>query len=486
MNTRHVITASALVSLLGGCLAVTSEPPVLKAKDVSQFVLPPDIQLAREGWPDRCWWLKFQDAQLTQLIQQALKASPTLAAVNARAKRAEALLAASSAALGPQVSASGQWVRERFPEQDIYPPPLGGSWQSQPQLQISANLLLDWWGRNRDEVSAALGDHYASRADLAMAEQVLSAAIAQAYFTWQADQARLALLTQQCVSQQKQLDFMTKQVSAGLATITSQHKAEAKLAQLKEQHEAQQARVLQGRESLRALLGGGDAARYVDTLVIKPLPRPSGQLPPSLGLDLLARRADLQAARWRVEASLHRVEAAKKAFYPDVNLMAFFGYSMIGTENLLASANRFPGIGATFNLPIFNSGRLQADLDNRRARREEAIAEYNQALVNAVQDVADQGIIYQGLERQLQAQGLALKASQAILNNQKKRLARGLVGQPVVIEAQLADLEQQEQQLRLTRALLLSDVALIRALGGGYRVPHEGNNEKSRAGENKK
>lgn len=465
---RKVVAVIVLI-LCTGCATIPPDLSKQRQRDASRLHLPPDIRLAQEGWPEARWWMHYHDAQLDKLVEQALEDSPSLAMVQTRVKSAEAKWALAAAAMGLDVEASGQVTRQRFPGHDIYPPPWAGTWQTQSTLQFSGSLNMDWWGRNRHAVAAALGEHYASRADLAMAEQSLAAAVAQAYFIWQSDQARCRLLKQQ-IDRQQQLVVLTKQRrAAGLETVSAQHIVEGNAAYLRNQLALQEANIQRDREMLRALIGEGQAPSA--TLSIVPLPGATGRLPATLGLNLLARRPDLQAARWRVEAAIHREASDKAAFYPNINLISFFGYSLIGNEHLVSSANRNPGVGVAFALPLFDSGRLQAQLEGSRAQRDNAIAQYNQALINAVQDVADQGITLQGLARQMEAQRVTLEAAEAVVQNYTQRMAQGLLERSMVLQAELSLLAQQEAQLQLKRAVLLADVALIKALGGGYLTP---------------
>jgi hypothetical protein len=123
-------------------------------------------------------------------------------------------------------------------------------------------------------------------------------------------------------------------------------------------------------------------------------------------MELLARRPDLQAARWKLEASLSKIDAAKAAFYPDVNLTGSIGLNSVKAEDLLQLASRTLYIGPSVSLPLFDSKRLDAQLDGARTNRNERIAEYNQTIVDAVREVA-QGAQLQGIEQQIVQQSAA-------------------------------------------------------------------------------
>src|SRR5690606_23212045 len=118
------------------------------------------------------------------------------------------------------------------------------------------------------------------------------------------------------------------------------------------------------------------------------LPKVESQLPTQLGYNLLARRPDLQAAHWYIESSLGSVDAAKAAFYPDINLMAFLQQDALHLSDLFRHSAQQMGVTAGLTLPIFDSGRLNASLDIAKAQSNLSVANYNKAVVDAVNDVA--------------------------------------------------------------------------------------------------
>ncbi|MDB5889084.1 MAG: Outer rane component of tripartite multidrug resistance system, partial [Rhodocyclales bacterium] len=222
------------------------------------------------------------------------------------------------------------------------------------------------------------------------------------------------------------------------------------------------------REALRALLGADNAA--LADLMPHALPTVDTALPSSLGIELLARRPDLQAARAHVEASLSRIEVAQAAFYPDINLTGFFGSDALSFDKLLNASSRTLFIGPTLTLPLFNSTRLQAGLGVARSQRNELIADYNQSVFEAVREVAQAGISLQGLQQEMQAQGAATQTATATLRSTQARFRQGLADNSGVLGAQMTVFQQHGQDLQLQAQALLADVALTKALGGGYRA----------------
>jgi multidrug efflux system outer membrane protein len=457
-----------LVICTAGCAHIPGDRDVLPQQDAAHAELASDIKLARDGWPEARWWTLYGDPQLDKLIDQALRESPTVKIAATRISSAQAALATNRAEIGWQTDATATANRQRYSGNGLLPAPIGGSYYNEDTLQARAQYGFDWWGKNRAQIAAATGEINASRADYAQAEQALAAAIAQSYFNLQSDWARAVNLEQIATAQKALVADKAKRIAHGLANSDEQNVAEAELAAVEKQLAALNAQSMRERESLRALIGG-DGTALADLQ-----PRPTSDtphaLPGRLGYELLARRPDLQAARWRVQASLSRVEATEAAFYPDINLNASMGLDSISLSHLFEFASRTLFIGPTVSLPLFDSKRLDARLGTARALRNELIANYNQSVVDAVRDVAQGGATLQGLENQIRQQDAATKASSALLHSAQAKFKQGLIDRSTLLSAELAVLKQQDLSLQLRNQQLLAEVALTKALGGGYRA----------------
>jgi multidrug efflux system outer membrane protein len=238
---------------------------------------------------------------------------------------------------------------------------------------------------------------------------------------------------------------------------------------LTEQAARYEADAARERETLRALAGPG-ADELVDKLARTQPAAGADALPRTLGIELLARRPDLQAARWRVEAQLGRVAAGEAAFRPDINLVASIGLDALSLGKLLRYPSRTLLGGATLDLPLFDNGRLGARLEGARGSRDELLAEYNNAVLDAVRDVARDAATLQGIAHEAEAHAAATTASSRLADNAEARLRRGLVERGVVLQARQEALRQHDVDLQLLDARLQTQVALIQSLGGGYHA----------------
>lgn len=463
------ILSAVLLLALGACAGMSDDNNVLPRRDLASAQLAQSIKLAHEGWPPALWWTHYGDTQLNALIAQALKDSPSMQAADARFASARAALQFNAADQGARLDADASINRQRYSGNGFFPPPIGGAWYTETTPQLVATYPVDWWGKHKAAIGAAVGEVNARLAENAAAEENLVSAVAQAYYSIEADWARLDNLKQMQDLQQQLLADKAKRVAHGVAASSAERQAEIDLGATNQQVTRLETGIAHEREALRALIGGD--AQALDDLTPHALPQPEPALPAQLGGDLLSRRPDLQAARWRVEASLDRIDSAKAAFYPDINLTGFVGNDVIAFEDLLKAPSRTFFIGATFDLPLFDNGRLNAKLAGSRSRRNEAIADYNEAVLEAVREVAQSGVAIQGTQKLIEQQNATSAATKALLKGAQSRFRQGLADQAALLSAQLGVARSRDAELQLQGRQIQNDITLVRALGGGYLVP---------------
>ncbi|WP_077404675.1 efflux transporter outer membrane subunit [Janthinobacterium sp. LM6] len=457
----------ALSLSLAGCASMAPDTQQLPQQDLATVQLAADIHLASEGWPAAQWWRQFQDDQLNQLIEQALAASPNLAVANARIGSALSAFDAQHAQRGPRIDLGANASRQRYSGNGLMPAPIGGNYYNEVTVGVQAHYDLDWWGKHKAQIAASLGEVNARRAEYAMAEQMLAAEIARHYFSMQNGWARMDNLHALVQLQQQLVLDKEKRIANGLGVSDDHLSAQTRLSLLQQQIALLETQVVTEREALRALLGAdASALSSLQPKQAQPLPH---ALPGKLGMELLARRPDLQAARWRVQAAMSTIEAAQASFYPDIDLGASFGLDAIKLGKLLQSGSRTLFIGPALSLPLFDSGRLQAQLAGARSERNELIADYNQNVFHVVRDVAQAGARVQGVENQLRLQQENLRASEAQLRNANARLKQGLADRATQLNAEMTVRGQVDLGMQLQNQRQDAEISLTVALGGGYR-----------------
>ena len=461
------VLALSVSLALAGCASIPPDTQQLPQQDLATVQLAADIHLASEGWPGAQWWRQFQDDQLNQLIDQALSASPNLDVANARIGSALSAFDAQHAQRGPRVDLGANANRQRYSGNGLMPAPIGGNVYNEITVGVQAHYDLDWWGKHKAQIAASLGEVNARRAEYAMAEQMLAAEIARHYFSMQSGWARMDNLHALVALQQQLVLDKEKRIAYGLGVSDDHLSAQTRLSLLQQQIAMLETQIVTEREALRALLGADASA--LASLQPKQAQALPHALPGKLGMELLARRPDLQAARWRVQAAMSKIEAAQASFYPDIDLGASFGLDAVKLGELLQSGSRTLFIGPALSLPLFDSGRLQAQLGGARSERNELIADYNQNVFNVVRDVAQAGARVQGVENQLRLQQENLRASEAQLRNANARLKQGLADRATQLNAEMTMRGQVDLGMQLQNQRQDAEIKLTVALGGGYR-----------------
>ena len=262
------------------------------------------------------------------------------------------------------------------------------------------------------------------------------------------------------------LKLVQDRVRAGLDTSLELRQSEGGLPEARLQLETVQEQMVLTRNALGALIGQPNSALAQNPSALEAIKTVATV--PAIPADLLGRRADIAAARWRVEASLKDVANAKTQFYPNINLVAFAGFSSIGLGRLLDAGSQQWGVGPALRLPIFDAGRLRANLRGKTADLDAAVESYNTAVIDAVRDVADQVASSQAIGRQQAEQRAAQVAAEDAYEIAVQRYQAGLGNYLNVLTAETSVLNQRRLAVDLAARALDTQVALMRALGGGY------------------
>ncbi len=460
---------------LSGCASLpagVSRPELASAQhfDTAKSFASPALA-STSAWPRADWWLGYADPQLAVLINEALLNAPDLAAADARFRRARAATDIEQSALLPQFSGNASIETQKQTSNLGFPPqfvPQGYNDAGRSTLDLSYEI--DFWGKNRAAYAAAVSDLAAAQADRAQAALIVSTAIAATY----ADLARLYADRDAAIEAVKirsqTHDLLAARQRDGLENLGAVRQSEAALWTSRSELTTVDETIGLTRNALALLLGAGPDRGLAITRPVQDKIKSNG-VPASLAADLVGRRADIIASRMRAEAQGKRIKVAKASFYPNVNLVAFIGVQSLFLKDLFASGSGIGSVGSAIHLPIFDGGRLRGQYRGAEASYAEAVATYNGTLVKAFKDVADVLTSERALGKRLEGGRAGVAAAAEAYHIAKLRYEGGLAPFITVLNAEdlvvasrrlLADLE--------TRAFTL-DVALVRALGGGYSVP---------------
>ena len=470
---KSVLSGLPLFIALAGC-APSHDIGAPAKQQVPASTVSTDLPAAvQNGWPQSNWWQDYHDAQLNSLITRALANSPDMQIADQRIKLAEAQARMSQADLGPEVDFGGNVERQKMSSEGLMGPFATdsdgntGPWYTNGTFGLTAGWDLDLWGKNRALVQARIGEVKAQMAERAQTRELLSSSVARLYWQWQTEAAIQDVLQQIKNEQNNIVTVDTALLEHGITNSAEGAENDINVSKTDEQLADVAGNMKEIEARLMALTNSQSQSLHLRKTA---LPAVASKMPTTLGYELLARRPDLQEAHWYIEASLSEIDAAKAAFYPDINLMAFLQQDALHLSDLFRHSAQQMGVTAGLTLPIFDSGRLNANLDIASAQSNLSIAKYNKAVVDAVNQVAKTASQVETLMAKNQQQAQVEKDVQRVVNLAQQRKNAGIISGAKVSVAKLPALQERIGAIRLHGQWIDASIQLTSALGGGYHI----------------
>lgn len=463
MNNMKPLTLALLLALLPACRNLppqTHEPQDTVAAPAQwrhAGSAAPDAQASQQA----AWWQSFGNAELNALIASADSASFNIAAAAARVRQAQAQAVVAGAPLLPEVNGSASLGRQR---------PLAGLGNSAPLSQygagIAASYEIDFWGKNRAAYQAALANLQASQYDSDTIGLTLRASIANSWLQSTGLRERVQIAARNLENAERVLQLVQARFAAGAATAIELAQQRGLVAAQQRSRALLQQQAAAAEATLATLLSRPVTALEVESTSLLALNIPQAQA--GLPSQLLTRRPDIARAEASLLAADANIEVARAAMLPSISLTA--GVST-QSEHLRGMWNNpLYNLAAGLTAPIFNAGRLAAQRDVALARREELLANYRQAIINAFSDVELALNLINGLEQQAQAQALELENAERAFALAESRYRAGAETLLTMLDTQRTLFAAQDLKLQLRQLRLQSSVDLYRALGGGWLV----------------
>jgi NodT family efflux transporter outer membrane factor (OMF) lipoprotein len=465
------LVAAAAALLLAGCAQLPGAGPVPQPKSPSAFQTAVSFAAPATAWPREQWWRAYDDPQLHALIEEGLAGAPSMAAALARLQRAEATVQLTGAAMRPKLSANASVSEDRLSYNYLTPRSATPSgWNDYGRATLDFRWELDFWGKNRAALAAATSELEAQDAELAQVRLLLAAGIAADYAELSRLYASRATVEQSVEVRRRTAALFAQRFTNGMETRGGMRETDARLAAAEGTLLALDEQIVLQRHRLAALLGAGPDRGLAIAKPALTFERSFG-LPATLAAGLLGRRPDVVAARRQVEALDHRVKESRAAFYPNVNLAAFVGVQSLGLDLLAKGGSAVGSVGPAISLPIFDGGRLRGQLRGAEAGYAQAVANYDDTLARALREVADVAASQQALgPRLLKAQEAVAAAAEAH-RVARDRYQGDLATYVEVLSAEDGYLNSLGPLTDLRARSVTLDIALQKALGGGYALP---------------
>jgi NodT family efflux transporter outer membrane factor (OMF) lipoprotein len=420
-------------------------------------------------WPSEAWWRVYDDPQLDRLVAEAVAGSPTMHIAQSRIAISKATGGIARSALMPTVQTEASFTRQQYTERYFIPPPYAGNWAWYGEWTTGLFYDLDLWGKNRSALAAALDRTRMAMAEAQEVRLALETAVIRLYVQLSLQYSLLDVARETLRQREQIREILKKRHSAGLGTEIELRQAETVIPAARAEIEKISESIEILRHKLSAIAGKGPGFGEQLRRPALSLALPIG-LPSTIQADLLGRRPDVVAQRWRVEAAGGEIEVAKASFYPNINLTAFAGWQSLGFEKFLSSESLIKGFGPAISLPIFEGGRLKEQLRVSTAEYDIAVETYNNTLIHALEEVANEVVTLRSLEIQrnetCQSHSLAFRAYDMALTG----FRTGLSDYLIVLNAQTQTLVESQRKAQVEANILDAYAALMQAIGGGVPV----------------
>jgi multidrug efflux system outer membrane protein len=450
-----------LAFVLAAC-ATQTKPPT--------FELPEQMNApaAEFAGLDR-WWMLFNDAQLTALIEEALQNNLDLRAAVARIDEARATLAIARSSLFPSLDASAQAARSR--RSGATPFAFGPPISTVYDAGLRSAYEVDLWGKLRAGRSAAEAQWYASRYSAQTVRMALAAQVASTYFNLRALDAELSVARATLATRVENLRLQRSRYSAGVANEFEVQQADAERAAVAALVPALERAVAQAESALAVLAGRSPRGVYTPVVArgaeLEKVSAPP-EVPSGLPSDLLARRPDLRSAEANLASADARIDEARAQYFPSLSLTASYGGESTELSDLLTAPARVWSIAGGLLQPIIGIARIGAQVDAATARREQAVIAYQQAVQSAFRDAHDALAAHRSARAVFVAQEERRAALAEALRLADLRYRNGYSSYLEVLDAQRNLLAAERERLNALRDRQTALVDLYKALGGGW------------------
>ena len=422
------------------------------------------------------WWQLYREPELDRLIATATESNQTLRQAVARVDEARALARVAGSFLYPTISSNPRFSHTRYSAnrdstvtgRQVPQGVTVNDWL----IPINLTYEIDVWGRVRRSFESARAQAKASEDDVGVVRLIVETDVTRFYYTLRSLDAQAQILEQTVVAYREQVRFVSVQLRTGLVSPIVVAQAQAQL----QTTLAQQRDILRARAVLEhalAILCGRPAPSFA--VAVNPLGEVSPPVvPPGLPAQLLARRPDVAEAEQNLVAANAQIGVATAEFYPRFTLTSSAGFQSADISTVFTWQSRVASILPSVSIPIFEGGRLRANLDATEARYRQAVAAYTNQILIAYGDVEDALTDLHALTDIVGSLREAVSASQDYLRFAQAQFKYGLVDYLIVIDAERTLLANQLSLAQAVNLQMGASIQLIKALGGGWNPTENG------------
>lgn len=427
--------------------------------------------LVAKAASESLFWQGFGDPMLEQLIGQTLTSNHTIEAALARYQRSAALLYGAESDQWPDVSLNAEASERYLADIEQSPPGAGPERVQRFQVGVAASWELDLFGRLRRATEAQRAELQASGADLDAARVALVGELASSYFELRGLQQQYQVALQNVDLQRESLAIVNARVGAGRGTEFDQVRGGAQLEQTRAELETLQSGVQAAMHRI-AVLTGQPPTALVDPLSIPgALPQTLPVIPANSPGDVLRRRPDVAAAERRLAAATAGIGVATADLFPRFTLSGLLGSVATDTSDLFLGAADTRQVALGIDWTFLNQGRVKARIEAAGAESREALANYQQIVLEALEETETRLVRYQRAQQREERLTRAMELAGRAVELARERYEAGVLGFFEVLAAEQELTAVRDDVVRSRTAVVLAMVDVYRSLAG---QPHVG------------
>lgn len=409
------------------------------------------------------WWQRLNDPLLSGLIDEALQASPDLRSAQAKLREARARRTVAAAGQYPSVTASGSARRSRSSEEAG-----SGATRNAFSAGFDASWELDVFGGVRRSIEAAEADLESAVASLHDTQVSLASEVALTYVEVRAQQTRLGVARANLASQSETLQLTDWRAQAGLVSSQDVEQARSNREQTRAQIPSLETSLAEAEHRLDFLLGRAPGTLHARLAATGELPAVPDRIAVGIPADTLRQRPDVRAAERRLAAETARVGVAEAARYPSFNLSGSIGLEALTLGGLGNSGAAASSLLAGITGPVFNAGRLRAQVEIQDAVREQAQVTYEQTVLTALQEVENALVALARNRERVEALAIAAESAGNAAQLARQRYSAGLIDFQSVLDTERSVLSAEDSLASSRADGVLALIRLYKALGGGW------------------
>lgn len=465
-SNSNVIFVGVFLVLLSGCTTVGPNyvaPAIPLSAGWQQAARYNDVFSSERPSNLADWWQQLNDPILSDLINQALLASPDLKSAQAKLRESRARLGVAGAGLSPTVTGSGKASRSKSSEQsgigtvrELYSAGFDASWE------------IDIFGGTRRTIEAATADYQATEASLRDVQVTLAAEVARNYANYRNTQSRLAIARSNLGSQSETLQITIWRVQAGLVSSLDVEQARTNREQTHAQIPLLETSLTEVEHRLAVLLGQQPGALKDTLSATTPVMIVPTRLAVGIPVDLLRQRPDVRAAERKLAAETARIGSAKAALYPSFRLSGSLGLEALTLHGLGLSGADTNSLLASLTAPIFDGGRLRQQLNIQTAIQEQALLSYQKTLLAALEAVENALVSLANSQERISALSIAAESARNATLLADNQYSAGLVDFQTVLSTQRSLLSVEDSLASARNDGIIALIGLYKALGGGW------------------